>query len=435
MILLTLSNANSFITAKQHNMKHKIILPIIYLTLYGLLISCNAHNTTNITTNDNLYIINIDSAKVFNTLRYSDIFKSVKVITLSNKETLIGQIDKIQPYKDKLYILDSNIAKGVFEFNKNGDFIRKIGSLGSGPGEYISCQDFAINEKKEEILIQDAYNSRIYIYDIQSGKYKSYIDIQEKNKIEHIWINDGNLYGVDSYFIGNGKKTYHILQQINETTGSIIAEWMEADKYNKGWNDEFIHTPLFYPIDKDKDLFAFGLCDSIMCIQKDKLYPYIVLTGKNRIQNGEIPQEMISSSANANIRNQKNNEFFYKFLTQNKFIYISYIFEHNNYIYIDYSTILFKQHIRYNKTNKETHIYKSLEDNLLYSKIPKSHSILPFATSDSKGIYSVLQTENLPELKYFAQEEGTISSCIINKNKLKEINEDSNPIILYYEFK
>lgn len=338
-------------------MKHKIISPIIYLTLYCLLISCNAHNTTNIITNDNLYTINIDSAKVFSTILYSDIFKSVKVIALSNKETLIGHIDKIHPYKDRLYILDSNIAKGVFEFNKNGDFIRKIGSLGSGPGEYVSCQDFAINEKKEEILIQDGYHNRIYIYDIQSGKYKSYIDIQEKNKIEHIWINDGNLYGVDSYFIGNGKEPYYILQQFNETTGSVIAEWMEADKYNKGWNDEFIHTPLFYPIDEDKDLFAFGLCDSIMCIQKDKLYPYIVLTGKNRIQNGEIPPEMISFSADANIRNQKNNEFFYKFLTQNKFIYISYIFEHNNYIYIDYSTILLKQHIRYNKTNKKTHIY------------------------------------------------------------------------------
>lgn len=416
-------------------MKHKMIFILFYLVIVCFSTSCNSQNATMITTNNSIYTINIDSAKVYDVLPYSDIFKSVKVISLKNKEVLIGQIDKIQPYNDHLYILDSNIAKGLFEFNKNGEFIRKIGNLGSGPNEYISCQDFAINEQKNEILTFDIYRNHINIYDMQSGKYIRGITIKEKNKIEYIWINNGKLYGVDSYFTSNSESPYYILQQIDETTGEIIAKWMETDNYNKGWNDEFIRTPLFYPIDKDKDLFAFGLSDTIMCIQKDKLYPYIALTGKNRIKKNEIPKEMISSSADINIRRKNNNDFFNKFLRNNKFIYISCIFEHDNFIYIDYSTILSMRHIRFNKRTGETSVYKFLNNDILYSKEPQVNSVAPFVTSDVKGIYSVLQTENLPEIKYFTQENGFISNLVINKDKLEEINEDSNPIILYYEFK
>lgn len=410
-------------------MKYKIIFILFLLVCFS--IPCNSQNTTN----NSIYTINIDSAKVYDVLPYSDIFKSVRVISLNYKEVLIGKIDKIQPYNDHLYILDSNIAKGLFEFNKNGDFIRKIGNLGSGPNEYISCQDFAINEQKNEILIFDIYRNHINIYDIQTGKYIRGITIKEEDKIEYIWVNNGKLYGVDSYFISNSESPYYILQQIEDTTGEIIAEWMKAENYNKGWNDEFVRTPLFYPIDKDKDLFAFGLSDSIMCIEKDKLYPYIALTGKNRIQKNEIPKEMISSSADINIRIKNNNDFFNKFLRKNKFIYTSCIFEHDNFIYIDYSTILSMQHIRFNKRTGEMSVYKFLKNDILYSKEPQINSVAPFVTSDAKGVYSILQTDNLPEIKYLTQEKGFISNLVINKNKLKEINEDSNPIILYYEFK
>lgn len=416
-------------------MKNKIAFIFFYLIIGYCSTSCNSQNTTKITVNNSIFTINIDSARVYDALPYSDIFKSVKIIALNNKEVLIGQIDKIQPYNDHLYILDSNIAKGLFEFNKNGDFIRKIGNLGSGPDEYTSCQDFAVNEQKDEILIFDIYRNHINIYDMQTGKYIRGITIKEEDKIECIWTNSGKLYGVDSYFISNDEKPYYILQQIDDTTGEIIAEWMETENYNKGWNDEFVRTPLFYPIDKDKDLFAFGLSDTIMCIQKDKLYPYITLTGKNRIKKNEIPKEMISSSADINIRRKNNNDLFNKFLRNNKFIYISCIFEHDNFIYIDYSTILSKRHLRFNKITNEISVCNFLNDDILYSKEPQVNSIPTFVTSDDKGVYSLLQAENLPEIKYFAQENGFISNLVINKNKLKEINEDSNPIILYYEFK
>lgn len=80
-------------------------------------------------------------------------------------------------------------------------------------------------------------------------------------------------------------------------------------------------------------------------------------------------------------------------------------------------------------------VYKFLNNDILYSKEPQINSVVPFVTSDEKGVYSILQTDNLPEIKYLTQEKGFISNLVINKNKLKEINEDSNPIILYYEFK
>ncbi len=354
---------------------------------------------------------------------------------MDNEKVLIGNIDKIQPYKDRLYILDTNIAKGVFVFNKNGKFIQKIGNLGNGPGEYVSCQDFTINKAKEEILIYDTYHERIYIYDMKSGKYRNHIDIKDKNKIEYIWMNNERLYGVDSYFTDNTRKSYYILQQIDERTGETIAEWMEASQYNKNGKDEFIPTPLFFPIDKDKDLFAFGLCDSIMCIEKGKLYSYIALTGKRILNTNDIPKGMISSSADVNIRTPKSKDFFHKLLTLRKFAYIPCVFEHNDYIYIDYSSVASYNTIRYNKTTKETSIYRFLKNDLLYSKEPGSHSLPSFMTSDDKGTYQIINSDHLPEIKDSAQEDGVISNRAVNKNVLKELDENSNPIILYYDYK
>ena len=57
-----------------------------------------------------------------------------------------------------------------------------------------------------------------------------------------------------------------------------------------------------------------------------------------------------------------------------------------------------------------------------------------FLMSDEGGVYYQVDAEVLPQLKSWLND-GFLSDRIRNKEVLRQITEDSNPIILYYEFK
>ena len=58
---------------------------------------------------------------------------------LSLKKTessLIGKIDRVIIADSLIFVLDARIAKKLFVFRHNGQFVRTIGSQGKGEGEY-----------------------------------------------------------------------------------------------------------------------------------------------------------------------------------------------------------------------------------------------------------------------------------------------------------
>jgi len=87
---------------------------------------------------DNTQSINIDSLKKEDNINLSSEFKKVKTIILeTNKNSLIGSVNSIQVYGDKIFILDRDKSNGIFVFNKTGKFIQRIGNAGQGPGEIL----------------------------------------------------------------------------------------------------------------------------------------------------------------------------------------------------------------------------------------------------------------------------------------------------------
>lgn len=403
------------------------------ISLCGFLLSCASGNTI-ISKNANIYTLNFDNIEQRESLIFSSIFKSVKAIVLDNKEVLIGKIEKMQPYESTLFILDSQSAKGVYEFSKNGEFIRKIGSVGNGPGEYNACNDFTINEQTKEIYIYDSYNKRINKYDIETGAYKSSLNIEAENTIDRIWYNSGRLYAVNTFFRVNQKEPYYILQQIDVTTGKKVDYWMSASQYNKGWKDEFFHTNLFYRVGENTDLFAFGLSDSIMCIREGKLYPYISLSGKKVVSTEDISKDDLLISADPMKRSKQTFDLYMRLGKQDKIMNISSIYESDQMLYIKCRAWQ-EYTIQLDKRNGEALMYTSSEDDILFSKSPNSYSIPNYLTSDKRGVYYIVQTDFLSEIKSFASRKGVMSDKVVNKNKLENLDEDSNPLILYYEYK
>ncbi len=85
------------------------------------------------------------------------------IILETNDHCLIGQIEttKVDPLTKHYFILDKKTNIGVFEFNKDGKFVRQYGSIGEGPGAYQNIRDFSIGPRSE-IFIASSYKLLLF---------------------------------------------------------------------------------------------------------------------------------------------------------------------------------------------------------------------------------------------------------------------------------
>ena len=146
-----------------------------------LLFSCNK------TKQGDLLIIPVDI--VNNTvlpLPLSEIAESITAIELElTDESLInpGRIQRIILSDDLVFIAHS---ENILVFNRNGKFIRSIGSKGQGPGEYISLWNMTIDETNRRLFVNA--REKIICYDWQ-GKVlmeSSFSQFNGTNTIEDI---------------------------------------------------------------------------------------------------------------------------------------------------------------------------------------------------------------------------------------------------------
>jgi hypothetical protein len=91
------------------------------------------------------YSINIKDEIINLNKELSEIIDTVIYIPLeTNKECLIGRIDKIIQHNNVFYICD-RITNTLFLFDKNGKFKSKYNKIGRGPYEYLSLEDIDVD--------------------------------------------------------------------------------------------------------------------------------------------------------------------------------------------------------------------------------------------------------------------------------------------------
>lgn len=78
-------------------------------------------------------------------------------------EYLFGDITEIIPgAQGDVYVWDQR-ATALRQYDDEGNFVREIGSAGSGPGEYLHA--FDVVSAGDKVLLWDAGNARINVYD------------------------------------------------------------------------------------------------------------------------------------------------------------------------------------------------------------------------------------------------------------------------------
>ena len=389
------------------------------LLLLLLLLSCsNSSNYSQTIDNKDLFVVDIDKAEKKDLLHLSTLFKNVKCIPLElTDNSQIGSISKVLVYNDHIYVLDHSTAKSLFVFDNEGRFIRRIGNLGTGPGEYTEINDFTIDYDQGNIIITDY--GKLLIYDILTGKHKNTVSLQYVSTIINIQYFNNKVYSnlLEYPNVEEGC----LLQSIDMLSGKQDRKFLKANEHNKGWNGLYKVEPgYFIPSIDPPHLFRQIFMDTVFSITTQGLSPYFVIKSKDlvsekdikSIENSDNPLQLILALGRKH-RIFRINSYF----ERDNFLYFTYI-KDNNYF------------VTHDKSTNKTQVVKNIFNDLLYEK--KSIPYLKVVFYDKSGVYECVHAQFLTH--FLEENKGYIIDNKV-KDKIKNIDEDSNPILFYYEFK
>lgn len=410
-------------------MKKKTFI-CLFLITYFFLASCSSPKGNDFLAQE-ATIINLDSATI-ETFKYSTFFNTAKIIPLSTKEVLLSNIHKMSIIKDTFFLIDKR-TESVYSFRKDGSFIQKFGNHGPAPGEYTNCSDFTIDPANRKLFIYDAIRQKILRYDLPTGTFEEEIALSNHQDYSHIHYQSGYLYAVQPCYNPDVDSKFYLLHQINLQTGKDTGKMLDANIYNQGWQNEPIgqSNPPFFPMEGET-WFCTGLMNTVMVLKDGTVNPVMAIHGKQVVRKEDIPEEDKRYSPVPTTRSRQLVMQFMRLNQQEKFFGFSNFFVHRDNVWFECNGGS-RLSVRYDLKNKDTHIYNRKVDDIFLQK--KVNRTLPsYLCADSTGIYYCYTTEQIPELKHLL-ENGYLSDKVVNKELINQLDSESNPVLLYYEFK
>jgi len=368
--------------------------------------------------NSNLHIIDLDKAERIDTCKLSFFFKSAKCVRLDDdSKAIIGGISKLVAYNGKLYVSDTKDAKSLIVFDDDGKYIMKIGERGRGPGEYVRFDDFTINTDENEIILLDY--GRIHIYDL-NGKFLKTVQLQQVDgNITTLQYYDSLIYtDIHSY---QKKDDDCLLQSVRIVDGQRKNRFLNTNEHNKGWNELLVNNMnYFVPKLDPPHLFRHSFMDTIFAITNIGLIPHLVIRSKEMITEKDLVLPPNTSPM-----------IFLTLLSQKDKIYNIYsYFETPEIIHFRYNIGRKVYSVFYNKSKKTTQVASSFNNDFVYKG--RKSITTRFIFFNHKGAYEYISYTVLDYLLPLIRDNQLKQPF---NDQLKNLNEESNPIIFYYEFK
>lgn len=350
------------------------ILTMLMALMLGLLTVPGEENSS--LAKENGYVINLDRAEKLEKMTYSSLFSKAGIIVLEDTdESLLGKVDKLEVCDNNLYVLEK--GRGLFLFNKQGKFIKMIGRKGKGPGEYIDPDDISI----------DRENKKIYVLDSQTQNVLKYS--------------------------GNG--TFE---------SSFKLE-------NKGTRSTFQHTFISGPIGNPKFMQIF--MDTIFEITPKGIKPYITLQSKKLVTKEYLETLIAENDMSKSARVSK---IYDRLMKSDKIYNVFDYWETAKYIHFGYHIGFYLYSILYKKEENKAYVMSGITDDLLYTDKAGTLLIPNLYSFDENRVYCIGMNDGFTKDIFFENmKKGGINPRIEGADKLQTLTEDSNPIIIYYEFK
>ena len=412
-------------------MKH-ILTGLICLIL---ITACerNTKNNTPFSTDDYLHVIDLN--KTVPEIPLSEIFASVAPIALeTTKNSLIGNIDKVVATPEYLIVLDRSIANALFLFKKDGTFLHKFGRIGGGPGEYSSISNFCYDNTTGTIYMLDFQTNRVNLYDIHASSFLKSIQLQNNNKgySRFIYYQGGELYTDLESFPG---PVEHLLYRRNQTTGEIEDAWFDKKTYAK--NIDYVGWNLFLFGDDNSFKINTYFMDGILSFEKGKITPFLTFTPEHTINMGDLKGLNLKNNGETPIETE-----IWTYMSKiNKVFDIDPYFEHKDLIYMEFILGGKFKSLIYSKKTKDFKYVNGREDDLLYKEVNKDRNsefrqhLSSFIAQDDNGLYAVQRGQTRDNLKKLLKHDRFTENFKSAAIELTNLEEDANPVLLYYEFK
>lgn len=403
------------------SLKAKIKYRFIMMLCAFIFSMCQLNNKSrkeNTISNKDLIEINADKLNMEETILFSSVFSGFKIIALeTNNDCLIGQIDDLQIMNDTLYILDRSIAKALFVFDEKGKFIRKIGNIGKGPGEYIRPHSFSLDVKNNQIQIFDIAGKILKF--TTKGKLIKEIFPRIKNPAVNIACLDGIIY-IDHQIRNYKEKSDYLISAIDES-GNVVKEWLPERLYSTGLKQPINSTNQLILTNNDLK-YMKPFMDTIFSIRKDKtIRPFLHITTRNKMN----LSEMIELNKATDFK-----EIHFLFSRSKKFLGIKDYIENSNLIMFCFQ----------NYGNTHTLFFSKINNRLLCTKNPVIDDLT--LTTGYRRFYSTYKNCFISALDHKFNKLELLTDNIKNQNiklskeeqyNLKKLSSNSNPVVILYE--
>ncbi len=389
---------------------------IVLITgLLFLFVNCKKEKNTSLTVTVNKDVpevknnnISIKFSQAKSKIKLSDIVikESFEVIPLETKEnSLIGNIDKVVFTDDYIFVFDWLSSRAIFQFDTSGNFIRKIGKQGQGPGEYLMIYDFDVYNNK--LIVLDMGYKLIY-YTLE-GEYVNQTELKDFVTGKLISLNKDLLA-----FNTTGSEPYELT--IATPKGEVKNQYLPKLKLRKPLGINSLYKTA------NRTYFKTTYNDTVYKILEsgNMISDYYIDYGNKALKIKEF-----EGLANADQKLKKN---LYKYCNtvslfdNNNFRYLT--FTYNNELWIN---------IHNNRTN--TNILTKKEN--IENDITLEKSSYIIGTKNNKFVFLVQPQDLLLELSH--NKDNTYSNEYVNRIKKiikeKEITEEDNPILVLYTFK
>lgn len=237
---------------KERVIKTTLLLLILFAVLF--LGSCNFNNNNEI-------LVNISMP-----LPIPEIIIDHIAFLETNDQSLIGEIHRIEYFKDRIIILDLRVSRNIFVFDSKGSFISAL-QKGRGPAEVMYPTEFFIDKAREHIIVYDYNDKSLKTYDINLNfiKHESHLDLNIRNAL--LLNSDTLLVNWPAYADGDKMDKFLLYHLYSISGKQYLRSFMPIDA-------DLISIIPEYPISisDEKVLFSKTFDNSIYSLELEDLF-------------------------------------------------------------------------------------------------------------------------------------------------------------------
>ncbi len=323
---------------------NRVLILLVSSSIFFMICSCNSENayTSSSRVGEKKKLeIDVDADYIL----ADSLFKKIEVITLgSMPKGVIGRADKVIVYDSLIFLHDRHLAKGLFVFDFNGDFIRQIGKKGNGPGEYLMMGDFDIEE--DVIYFIDSGNGKINRFDL-NGEFLGYgPDSRDTGVIPHSLYHFKDNYVLYSQYGSGSKNTNFNISIVNGE-----QEIIKKDVKNGFLSRLMIDFGKGSFRTEDEVIFTQLLNDSIYVLDGESFdirVPYVLNLDEVRLSIEEFES----------MRRKYSSDFLQKLTAQKRSVGIVKTYANSDYIWVQYLTGPNLKNIVIDRLEKEARAFR-----------------------------------------------------------------------------